>query len=346
MVSIIVPIYNKEKELNKCILSLINQSYKNLEIILINDGSKDSSKCICEKFKNQDSRVKLIDKENAGVELARISGIQIATGEYITFVDSDDWLPYDAIEKLVQTMKKKDADVVFGNFSRVLDKYGILKKYSHKQIYDNKIINREEFIYKYFDSFCGWGEMPVNMCGKLYKKSLIKDSIIDTVGISHGEDLCFNLQVLPNANKIVSIPDSIYFYRWGGMTNNINKNLFKDACKAYNFKLKIFEKFNCKDCYEKASVELCNFFKGYIDTYLVFSNFNDLQLLNFIENGIKNKDLQKAVNMPQYEWFLNDEIYKCIKNQDVEKFLEFQKKGLIKRKMRIKTLKVISKVLT
>ena len=346
MVSIVVPIYNKEKELNKCILSLINQSYKNLEIILINDGSKVSSKCICEKFKNQDSRVKLIDKENAGVELARISGIQIATGEYITFVDSDDWLPYDAIEKLVQTMKKKDADVVFGNFSRVLDKYGILKKYSHKQIYDNKIINREEFIYKYFDSFCGWGEMPVNMCGKLYKKSLIKDSIIDTVGISHGEDLCFNLQVLPNANKIVSIPDSIYFYRWGGMTNNINKNLFKDACKAYNFKLKIFEKFNCKDCYEKASVELCNFFKGYIDTYLVFSNFNDLQLLNFIENGIKNKDLQKAVNMPQYEWFLNDEIYKCIKNQDVEKFLEFQKKGLIKRKMRIKTLKVISKVLT
>ena len=346
MVSIIVPIYNKEKELNKCILSLINQSYKNLEIILINDGSKDSSKCICEKFKNQDSRVKLIDKENAGVELARISGIQIATGEYITFVDSDDWLPYDAIEKLVQTMKKKDADVVFGNFSRVLDKYGILKKYSHKQIYDNKIINREEFIYKYFDSFCGWGEMPVNMCGKLYKKSLIKDSIIDTVGISHGEDLCFNLQVLPNANKIVSIPDSIYFYRWGGMTNNINKNLFKDACKAYNFKLKIFEKFNCKDCYEKASVELCNFFKGYIDTYLVFSNFNELQLLNFIENEMKNKDLQKAVNMPQYEWFLNDEIYRSIKSQDAKKFVELQKKGIIKRKIKINTLKVINKVLT
>ena len=91
---------------------------------------------------------------------------------------------------------------------------------------------------------------------------------------------------------------------------------------------------------------MCNFFKGYIDTYLVFSNFNELQLLNFIENEMKNKDLQKAVNMPQYEWFLNDEIYKCIKNQDVEKFLEFQKKGLIKRKMRIKTLKVISKVLT
>ena len=179
--------------------------------------------------------------------------------------------------------------------------------------------------------------MPVNMWGKLYKKSLIKDSIIETVGISNGEDLCFNLQVLPNANKIVSIPDSIYFYRWGGMTNNINKNLFKDACKAYNFKLKIFEKFNCKDCYEKASVELCNFFKGYIDTYLVFSNFNDLQLLNFIENGIKNKDLQKAVNMPQYEWFLNDEIYRSIKSQDSKKFVELQKKGLIKRKIKINT---------
>lgn len=188
--------------------------------------------------------------------------------------------------------------------------------------------------------------MPVNMWGKLYKKPLIKDSIIDTVGISHGEDLCFNLQVLPNANKIVSIPDSIYFYRWGGMTNSINKNLFKDACKAYNFKLKIFEKFNCKDCYEKASVELCNFFKGYIDTYLVFSKFNELQLLNFIENEMKNKDLQKAVNMPQYEWFLNDEIYRSIKSQDSKKFVELQKKGIIKRKIKINTLKVINKVLT
>ena len=345
MVSIIVPIYNKEKELNKCILSLINQSYKNLEIILVNDGSKDLSKNICEKFKNQDSRIKLIDKENAGVESARMSGIQIATGEYITFVDSDDWLPYDAIEKLVQAMKKEDADVVFGNFSRVLDKYGILKKYSHKPIYDNQIIDRKEFIYKYFDSFCGWGEMPVNMWGKLYKKSLIKDSIIDTVGISHGEDLCFNLQVLPNANKIVSIPDSIYFYRWGGMTNNINKNLFKDACKAYNFKLKIFEKFNCKDCYEKASVELCNFFKGYIDTYLVFSKFNELQLLNFIENEMKNKDLQKAVNMPQYEWFLNDKIYKYIKIQDAKKFLEIIERGFVKRRIMIATLRFISKIL-
>ena len=101
--------------------------------------------------------------------------------------------------------------------------------------------------------------MPVNMWGKLYKKSLIKDSIIETVGISNGEDLCFNLQVLPNANKIVSIPDSIYFYRWGGMTNSINKNLFKDACKAYNFKLKIFESFFVI----KTSLVFICFIRGY-----------------------------------------------------------------------------------
>lgn len=346
MVSIVVPIYNKERELYQCIESILKQTYKNLEIILVNDGSKDLSKKICELFSQNDSRIKIINKKNEGVELARLTGLEYATGEYITFIDSDDWLPNNSIELLLNKLKRENADVSFGSSCRVLDKYGLIKRNINGDIYNNVIITKEELINKYYDSFSGWGQLPVSMCGKLYKKSLIDSVNYGAVGISHGEDLCFNLQVLPYANKIVSIPQNVYFYRWGGMTNKINKNLFKDACTAYNFKLHMFEKHNSKESYAKASAELCNFFITYIDTYLKLTDLNDFEIKNIISKEIKNKDLQKAVRIPTYEWFLNDERYNCIKNKDIEKFLEMQKKGLKKRKLKNKAMIIMSKILT
>lgn len=346
MVSIILPIYNKEKELKQCLKSILNQTYDNLEIILVNDGSTDLSREICEKFSTEDNRIKLINKENEGVELARLTGLNCATGTYITFVDPDDWLPNNAIELLINAIKKEDADVSFGKLCRVIDKFALIKKEINSDIYNNKIVTKNQFMSEYYDSFCGWGEFPINMCGKLYKKSLIDSVYYKPVGISHGEDLCFNLQVLPHADKIVSIPEIIYFYRWGGMTNKINKNLFKDACTAYNFKLKMFKQHNSKDSVSKASGELCNFFITYIDTYLKFSNLSDAEMKAFVENEIKNEDLQKAVRIPTYDWFLNNKTYQCIKNQDVQGFLNIQKKGLIKRKLKNKVMFIISKILT
>lgn len=345
MVSIVVPIYNKEKELKKCINSLINQTYKDLEIILVNDGSKDSSRIICEKFFKQDSRIKLINKENQGVELARMTGIENSTGEYITFVDSDDWIPNNAIENLLNAIKKENADVSFGKYYRVLDKYSLLKRMSNEPVYNNITITQNKFINEYYDSFCGSGKMPINMWAKLYKKSLIDISNVQPVGISHGEDLCFNLQVLKNAKKIVSIPNCVYFYRWGGMTNKINKNLFEDACKAYDFKVKMIQESGCVECYEKAAFELCNFFRGYIDMYLKFENLSDTEIKSFIKNKIQNETLQRAIKIPTYEWFLNDPIWKCIKNKDVDTFFNIQKKGLRRRKIKYKALKLISNII-
>src|SRR5699024_165398 len=99
--SIIVPIYNSEKRLGRCLNSIINQSYKNIEIILVNDGSTDTSLEICNEFKKKDSRVKVINKENEGVALARNDGLLVATGDYIAFVDSDDYLDLTMYENLL-----------------------------------------------------------------------------------------------------------------------------------------------------------------------------------------------------------------------------------------------------
>ena len=118
----------KENELEQCLKSISNQTYKNLEIILVNDGSNDSSKNICEKFLSRDDRIKLINKENEGVELARITGLENSNGNYITFIDPNDWIPNNAVELLVKAIGSNDADVVFGEFCKVLDKHGLIRR--------------------------------------------------------------------------------------------------------------------------------------------------------------------------------------------------------------------------
>ena len=105
MISVIIPIYNVENYLKKCIESVINQTYKNLEIILVNDGSNDNSKNIIDEYSTIDNRIKVINKENGGLSDARNAGIEIAKGDYITFLDSDDWIELNMYEKLYQEKK-------------------------------------------------------------------------------------------------------------------------------------------------------------------------------------------------------------------------------------------------
>ena len=345
MVSILVAIYNKEVEVSQCIESLINQSYNNLEIILVNDGSTDSTKDICEKFANKDRRIKLINKKNEGLEMARRTGLENASGEYVMFVDGDDWIPHNAVETLINSIKKENADVCFGKGARVLDKYGLIKRYPKQNIYNNININKNEFKDKYYESFCGWGELPINLWGKLYKKSLLDSCDIKTVGITLGEDLCFNLQVLPKAEKIISVPEIVYFYRWGGMTNKINKNLFKEACKVYNFKMDIFLKENISDCIEKASFELCNFFESYIEQYLIFYGLYDNRINLIIKNEIQNPDLQKAVKIIHSPWMIKEKKVEYIKEKNIEGFLNLKKKNFARKKARHAILQFVSKML-
>ena len=117
--SIIIPVYNSEKYLDKCLTSIINQNYKNIEIILINDGSKDNSKKIINKYlKNNKKVIKYIEQENSGQAHARNRGLEIATGELITFVDSDDYVLPEIYEEMIKTLTKTNADIVMCDLSR------------------------------------------------------------------------------------------------------------------------------------------------------------------------------------------------------------------------------------
>ena len=134
LVSVIIPVYKVEKYLDRCVESIVNQTYKNLEIILVDDGSPDNCPRICDAWAEKDDRIKVIHKENAGMGMARNSGLETATGEYLMFVDSDDYLSENAVEVLYERMVVDGSDMAVGK---------------HADVYDDGTIN---------DTFCRWME--------------------------------------------------------------------------------------------------------------------------------------------------------------------------------------------
>ena len=115
LVSVVVPVYNSESFLDQCIQSIVNQSYKNIEVILVNDGSTDTSGAMCDKYASIDSRVKVIHKKNGGLVTSRKEGIKLSTGDYILYVDGDDWIEVDLVKDYIQQVSKFNADVVIAS---------------------------------------------------------------------------------------------------------------------------------------------------------------------------------------------------------------------------------------
>lgn len=202
-VSIIVPIYNVEKYLEKCLKSIINQTYKNIEIILINDGSTDACKEICEKFKQEydNKNIILIHKLNGGLSDARNVGIQNATGEYVSFVDSDDFIEIDMIEKMVSKLSN-DIDVVMcGKYINYEN--GIEKKVCEKK---EQILTPQEAIV-YINSF---NAANMSAWGKLFKLENVKKKLFPVGKTS--EDCFVMCHYLGNANTVCIMNDAFYHY--------------------------------------------------------------------------------------------------------------------------------------
>lgn len=208
-VSIIVPIYNTEKYLRRCIESIINQTYRNIEVILINDGSTDGSANICDEFMLKDNRISVIHKKNSGVSFCRNRGIKLSIGDYLQFVDSDDYLDIDMTENLVKSIEANDADLVICGYKRIEDLTNsqILRSFAveervlgldgFKQIYDGL-----------YDSY--YLNSP---CNKLYRAKIIKDNgILFNTNMDLGEDLLFNVDVFKKSASFVISSSCPYNY--------------------------------------------------------------------------------------------------------------------------------------
>ena len=203
MISVIVPVYNSEKSLERCIESILNQSEKDLELLLINDGSTDKSALICQKYEERDKRVHVIQKENEGVSATRNTGILYAKGEYIQFVDSDDFIEQDMCQRLLQAVHEQNTDFALCGFHHIFQGRDIVKVPKTTEILDKKCFC-EEFLGLYEQGFLN---MPWN---KLYRRDLISDYF--EADLSLGEDLLFNLSYLENVEKISLVSEPLYHY--------------------------------------------------------------------------------------------------------------------------------------
>jgi glycosyltransferase involved in cell wall biosynthesis len=202
-VSIIIPVYNSEKFLSRCLDSILNQSFNNFECILIDDGSTDSSLSICEQYRNSDNRFVVIHQKNSGVSAARNKGLEIARGRYICFIDSDDSSQINMLEKLVVAIEKSNADVVCCGYT---ENYAIRKISDKDFILDN--VSPIEIIH-----FLEMRQAFGLVWNKLYRKELLDyNKIIFAISTKFGEDMLFNLQYFRQVKSVYISSDYLYNY--------------------------------------------------------------------------------------------------------------------------------------
>lgn len=201
MISVIVPVYNVEKYLDKCVESIVNQTYKELEIILVDDGSTDNCPAMCDNWAKKDNRIKVIHKENGGVSSARNIGLDNVTGEYIGFVDSDDYLEPNMYELLIENLTVTNSDISVCSTFLVNENNDI----KADNIFESQVLNQEEAV-----KFLSY-KMNNSLWNKLFKKEAFEGCKFEE-GHTFGEDHLILLQVLKNVNRVSFISDSLYYY--------------------------------------------------------------------------------------------------------------------------------------
>lgn len=208
-VSIILPVYNAEKYLRKCLDSLVRQALSDIEIIVVNDESPDHSAEIIEEYAARDHRIKVINRKNGGLARARNSGLKVATGEYVGFVDCDDWVEMEMFEKMYETGQDRSADIVICDYNRIFEKY---IEYSRLGI-ETEVLDLEVLGMRgYFDKYQFTYKHGDEVWNKIYQRKFLQNYgiIFDTDTFS--EDKLFNLSCLLHAKRICTIQEGFYNY--------------------------------------------------------------------------------------------------------------------------------------
>ena len=269
MVSIIVPVYNAENVLGYCLNSIISQTYVNLEVLVINDGSTDNSLEICENYAKIDSRIKVINVKNGGVSKARNIGIENATGDYIQFVDSDDVIAQDMTENLVKSLETYTADIVFCGM-KVIETdeeytYGkVIDVFSSEKMGSECVIVADNF-FKEFPGILFDTVILEGPCNRLYVANIIKNNgIFFPEDVSLGEDFLFNLQYYSLCEQFVFLSQSYYFYMQKA-GDSLTKRYRADLLENKLNLLKAYKSFmdQKKSWTENGKVQFANYCVGY-----------------------------------------------------------------------------------
>lgn len=299
LISVIVPIYNVEKYLNRCIDSILNQTYKNLEVILVDDGSTDNSINIIKSY--NDDRIKIYSKKNGGLSDARNYGLDKANGNYVSFIDSDDFIELDMFEKMVQHLIDRDVDIVVCDMKYLYDD-GSTSFASGGNFVCGNVLENPDLIL-----------MNNSACNKLYKIEMFND--IKFPKGKYYEDLATIPILLYKAKKIIKIdePFYIYFQRKGSIAHSANKKIFEiyDAIKS------------CID-YVKSTGNEEIILKKLYSMYIIHGlDITTIRIKDFDDKNIRKEYLLQNMELLKnnYPDYMNDIVYK---NYGLKKKIIFQ----------------------
>lgn len=327
-ISVVVPIYNQEKYLGKCIRSVLNQSFLDFEVILVNDGSTDNSLEICQKHAKKDNRILVVDKPNGGSALARKDGMLQAKGQYISFIDSDDYLAPYALEKLYTIASQSKVDVVVGNFDKVLDDWGLLRKKNDISPLADRKIEKEELLAFYIGSGTQFATLP---WGRLYKLDCLKkameiyeDLLFPPENIP-GEDRCMNLALAPFLGSLWITNDILYHYRFGGMTNKY-LSLIKKGGRYFDESYELCRKYQL----DYLLSDVFDYYKAdfYFDVRLQirYRVCSETELRDFIEKELKTRKIMLWAQEHLPDDIKQKEEVRALLEKDVEKII-----GIVKQ---------------
>lgn len=340
LVSVVVPMYNQRRHLDACLKSIVCQTYKNIEIIIVNDGSTDDSPLMAKQWAGRDERIQVIDKPNAGAILARIDGYRMAKGDFITFVDSDDLLPKKAIAILAGHIIEKNVDLVIGSMTR---KLAFIKQAHSDKSYTfpiNQVVTQPELFDKYYSGFFRKDIFPISMCARLYRKSVIDKAIQETSLCDKdvtlmGEDQFFNMKLFPFLNSVYRTDETVYIYRYGGGTNRFNPN-FTQLFTMSDKRLNLLDQYNYSEGYGPLFDEyiLCLYFHA---SRLISCKVEDKQgVINFFKQEVENRELMPRLEAYYAENTTSDHEVELLLKHDYEGMYQYACDLVQKRKGSIK----------
>ena len=290
-VSVIIPIYNGEKKLRRCLTSVRTQNYNNIEVLLINDGSTDKSSEICHEFSNQDERFIVVDKKNEGVSASRNKGIEMASGEMIQFVDCDDYVEKTYLMELVDKMLSDGSDMVISGYTRHKNEKESNRRPKSETIKINELTT---FFWKLYNNW--FINTPWN---KLYKKELIQSGY--PLELNLGEDLIFNLDYIKNCNQISVIASCGYHYcieDGNSLALQFRKDKFENSCYLHNkiveFAKEVLKIENELEIEDKSFIKQIRFaMKGISKA----DNFSKAEKIKSIGEWCERNDVRKAYKL-------------------------------------------------
>lgn len=287
LVSIIVPVYNGELVVERCLCSLKSQTYDNLEFIIINDGSHDHSKQIMDKYAQLDSRFHMVHKENEGVSVARNLGLSLAKGEYVQFVDCDDWLTTDATQSLVDAISN-NCEMAICDYNRVVEKNILVRGH----MFVNGVISQEEFALQMMRA-------PANyyygvLWNKLFRLDIIREHELDFPKERDWcEDFQFNLEYLKYTKQVYVLPRELYYYV---RTKGSLSTLPLDIREVFKMKTALFEYY--KSLYESLNL--------YDDNKMMIRRF----YVDFARDKTKNVKLIRGINVKNTTHKMKEQHFK------------------------------------